>query len=54
MNNVRKRQVIELVNTIRETLGKGTHRTVTREIVWQTTEIIEELLCEIENSPKKE
>lgn len=50
MNKVRENHIVEITNHIRETLNKGTHRTVSRQIIYDTTMIIEELLEEI-NKP---
>ena len=53
MNKVRKKQIVELVNYITETLNKGSHRTVCREIISEAVRTIQELLAEVEELEKK-
>ena len=49
MKKIRKKQLIDVVNYTRETLNLGTHRTVSRDVIYDLSSIIEELFQEIED-----
>jgi len=54
MNKIRKRQIINMINGGRDTLGQGSYHSITKEQIYETFDMLEELLEELENTPTKE
>lgn len=54
MNKVRKRRMVDVVTQIRETLNIGMRRTVSREMIYESADMVEELLEEVEKPDNTE